>query len=179
LALLRARSHGLTRPASAKDETEEAGLPGSLPLQTGESPTRNERRQQIEELITDDEKPTTQDDKERKHPRFEKRDKTAGNVIEFPGKATAVYSTKDYSDWVTVEKRRVSEGVYAHYVRVKDDAGQKKVGLIDYISITDFNKRFTRRKKHYEAYKTQLIAVYQATSVRAGERAVPNPGRSV
>jgi hypothetical protein len=91
------------------------------------------------------------------------------NVIPIQSKAKAK-PTADYSDWVTVEKRRVSEGVYAHYVRVKDDAGQKKVGLIDYISITDFNKRFSRKAKYYAAYKAQLVAIYKAQTLRASQR---------
>jgi hypothetical protein len=76
--------------------------------------------------------------------------------------------------WLTVEKRRASEGVYAFVVRYKNSSGKKKVGLIDYVSIKDFNKRFSRRKRHYEAYRQQLIENFKAQALSASQSDLPD-----
>jgi hypothetical protein len=67
-----------------------------------------------------------------------------------------------YSDWITVEKRRASEGVYAFYVRYKNEYGKLKVGFVDYMKITDFEKRFANNDASYQAYRQQLIAMWKA-----------------
>lgn len=104
----------------------------------------------------------------------------ADNVFPFPSPDTVSRrGRRGADDWVTVEKRRSSQSVVAHYVRCKDEAGKKKVGLTDYMSVSDFRKRFSRRKTDYEKYKKQLIAIYEAQALRTRQGTVSNPRRSL
>ncbi len=66
-----------------------------------------------------------------------------------------------FSDWVTVEKRRASEGVYAFYVRCKNENGELKVGLVDYMKVSDFDKYFANNDSAYQAYRQQLMTVFK------------------
>lgn len=104
----------------------------------------------------------------------------ATNVINTINKAkTRGRPQKAYSDWITVEKRRASQNVIAHVVRIKDENGNKRVGYTDYMSLQDFTRRFSRKRADYEKYRQSLIAIYKAKTVSAGQGVVSNPGSSV
>jgi hypothetical protein len=71
-----------------------------------------------------------------------------------------------YSEWVTVEKRRASEGVFSFYVRYKNEGGELKVGLVDYMKVVDFEKYFANNNTAYQAYRQQLMAVFKTERMK-------------
>jgi hypothetical protein len=165
----------LTDDASVNDETtgQRPSRDEPFPVQAEQSQTHKDLRQQDETTDFENgipDKKRTEDNA----PTVESH----SNVIHIDSKARAK-PTPDYSDWITVEKRRASQNVIAHYVRVKNDDGRKLVGFADYMSVADFKRRFSRKKTDYEKYKRTLVVLYKAQAVRAGERAFSDSSGAV